>query len=563
MPAQWIVDRFSPLQHVLAGSIPGETSLKEKAERPALWPGAGQKLAEAVVKKVAVGTQIEALQTALSNTLTLWQGPPGTGKTRTIVALIASVVAAARAAGVKGPKVLATSQSNVAVDNILMGLLKLKKKPSVIRLGVPSRVTETLHKHMLQEAMLKHPEGKKAAKIREIAATETEDHKTRKHFTAKAVEFEKEAVEKVLATTDVIFATTVGSLDPRLQKLQYCLCIVDEAAQSTEPDTLCALSKAQAAVLVGDPAQLPPTVVSSAAVAAGLSVSLFERLVADGIKPVLLATQFRMHPGLAMYSSKAFYSGLLQSDPKPEDRERPAGLVWPSPDVPVAFVTSSSQEQSKGTSFENDGEARIVVEVVRSLLAGGSIASPHSVGIVTPYSGQVALLKDYFSDLGLQTATEDLDEQNNKLHLKAKNLRLGAEAFERSLEIRSVDGYQGREKEVIIMSAVRANKRGDVGFVADPRRLNVAITRARCGLIIVGDITTLKTNKVWQDYLEWLEEQGTLTSISELIPDRKFEVKKRPEPSQMRSWNGSVIEKPRQSPRRPGRNSYFAQAGRR
>ena len=222
--------------------------------------------------------------------------------------------------------------------------------------------------------------------------------------------------------------------------------------------------------------------------------------------PLLLTRQYRMHPLLAEFPSKRFYDGKLRSIPTPEERERPASFPWPHASNPVAFVRIDGPRPlerrtravddspvaevgnvvpgSRG-SIENPTEASAVVTVIQGLIEGGTMAS--DIGVVTPYSAQALLITKLLSSTTLDTA----------------------------VEVSSVDGYQGREKEIILFSAVRSNDEGSVGFLKDWRRLNVAITRARRGLILFGDDGTLRTGcPNWAAYLDWLRRNGALVTRS-------------------------------------------------
>ena len=194
-----------------------------------------------------------------------------------------------------------------------------------------------------------------------------------------------------------------------------------------------------------------------------------------------------MHPAIREFPSARFYDNQLEDGIDASQREPPAGFPWPKWEAPVAFIPVEGAEEvsSDGTSRLNRDEAAVVVRVVEALLAGGDI-EPKDIGVVTPYNGQVRLLTDLFE------ASGGLAER---------------ERFE-GLEIKSVDGYQGREKEVIILSAVRANEGRDVGFLADWRRLNVAITRAKRGLILLGNTRTLRAESNWAAWLDWASESG-------------------------------------------------------
>ncbi len=195
-----------------------------------------------------------------------------------------------------------------------------------------------------------------------------------------------------------------------------------------------------------------------------------------------------MHPVIAEYCSARYYDNQLENGVSADERIAPAGFLWPDWDAPVAFVPIDGAEELAvdGKSRVNRDEAGWVVKIVEQLLEAGDL-KPSDIGVVSPYNGQVQLLTDLFDGKGILAGEGDEEA--------------------RGLEIRSIDGYQGREKEVIVLSTVRANDDGDVGFLSDRRRLNVAITRPRRGLIVVGNPDTLRHDGDWEAWLEWVRDR--------------------------------------------------------
>ena len=213
-----------------------------------------------------------------------------------------------------------------------------------------------------------------------------------------------------------------------------------------------------------------------------------------------------MHPALAAFPSAAFYAKRVKSAVTDDDRPLLRGLRWPVDDYPVCFAAVDEGEvrstQTNG-SFVNPAEVRAVVALVGAVLARGELRA-EQVGVITPYSAQAQQL---------QSALRKLPEA------EAGKGAAGAAAA-REVEVSSVDGFQGREKELIVFSAVRSNPERAMGFVSDARRLNVAITRARRGLVLVGDPETLGSSAVWSDYLRWLRKRRCVVgSIEELLPE--------------------------------------------
>ena len=437
-------------------------------------------------------SQEAAVKSAMGQRLTLIQGPPGTGKTYTAVRLLKAF--AEKGAG----PLLATAESNVAVDNLLEGLLDAGVK--AVRIGRPVKVRESLRTATLDAMLERHPlqeelamardderemkRGLSSLRGKEKGLAHRDINMTRKEIQ----QMERQMTESVLDEAEVICATTIGCGHRLLAYRKFPIVLMDEATQASEPSALVPIVKGcRQLVLVGDHQQLPPTVVSRRAEDGGLNRSLFERLIACGLASCMLTTQYRMHPMLREFPSARFYQNRLEDGCTSDERPAPAGFLWPDWDKPMAFVPvdGAEEQDEEGKSRSNRDEAAKVVGVVIDLLAVGDL-SPHDIGVVTPYNGQVRLLSDLFTQSG------------------------GREAGERfeGLEIKSVDGYQGREKEVIVFSTVRANDRGEVGFLSDYRRLNVAITRARRGLVVLGHPQTLRYNPDWRAYLDWAEESG-------------------------------------------------------
>ena len=437
-------------------------------------------------------SQSDAFSKAMECRLSLIQGPPGTGKTHTAVRILA-----AWARNGAGP-VLAVADSNVAVDNLLEGLLDQGVK--AIRIGQPVKVRESLRDATMAAQMAEHHLredvdtiiGLNEDAMRRLSSLKGKEkglaHRDINKGWKEVRRIENQMRDDILEHAQVICATCVGVGGLLLDSRRFPLVLLDEATQATEPASLIPLTKgARHVVLVGDHHQLPPTVISRRAQEGGLSKSLFERLIALGAPSTMLTTQYRMHPAIREWPSERFYGGELEDGVTAAERSAPAGFVWPDWDAPVAFVPVDGAEDTSpdGASKQNMDEAGLAVRVVDMLLSGGDI-TPHDIGVVTPYSGQVRLLNDLFESAGGR-------EENERYH---------------GLEIKTVDGYQGREKDVIVLSAVRANETGEMGFLTDKRRLNVAITRARRGLILLGHPRTLRNDSNWTSWCDWASERG-------------------------------------------------------
>ena len=447
----------------------------------------GQKIRPVNLKGMLLDdSQAEAIETAVGQRLTMIQGPPGTGKTHTAVHLLSALIEMGR-----GP-ILACAESNVAVDNLLEGLLDLDVK--AIRLGRPVKVRESLREATLDAQVSRHPKQDEIAFIRE----ETEGMRSKLHDLKgkdkglahrdinknyrEIRELEQRITDDVLASAQVLCTTNIGAGHFTLANRKFSIVLIDEATQATEPSALVPIVKgARQLILVGDHRQLPPTVTSRSAEEGGLDIPLFERLLSNGLPAHMLTTQYRMHPTIREFPSSRFYENKLEDGCSSSDRPPVAGFLWPDWDKPVAFVPvhGSEIEEESGSSRSNMDEAAIVVQVVNDLLAPGDL-TPEDIGVISPYAGQVRLIRSMVGDVI------------------------------EGLEVKSVDGYQGREKEIIVLSTVRANDAGKVGFLSNYRRLNVALTRAKRGLIVIGDDRTLRNDPTWASWLDWISESNLM-----------------------------------------------------
>lgn len=419
-------------------------------------------------------SQAQAVASSSTRSVSLIQGPPGTGKTRTAVQILKHWTQTTKKARKKSC-VLATSDSNIAVDNLLEGLVRAGVR--AVRLGRPEAA---------RPEMLEHTADAKAAKSLGVPSLGDVQDK------AQA----KVAVEAAIEEAEVVCCTAIGAGAGLLNDFSFSLVLVDEAAQATEPATLVPICHGCAAlVLVGDHCQLPPTVASAAAARGGLARSLFERLAAARLPMILLQVQYRMHPALSSFPRQAFYAGRLSDGVDADDRPALEGVAWPRRGFPVCVLPVQGQERAaEGKSFENEAEASQVALICKSLLDRGLPCA--QLGVVTPYGAQVRLIRRKLQQFGIPVGRE----------------RDG-------VEVNSVDGFQGREKDAIVMSTVRASLGGGIGFVADWRRANVAFTRARRGLVVLCHPPTLARDaRTWLPWLHWAREQGCISGGALPLP---------------------------------------------
>ncbi|HMX73145.1 MAG TPA: AAA domain-containing protein [Anaerolineales bacterium] len=461
-----------------------------------------------VFNKNLNASQIEAVQFALSaEDVAIIHGPPGTGKTTTLVELIRQITHTR-----SGQTVLAVAASNLAVDNLLERLIAAGE--NAIRLGHPARVTPELREHTLDLLVENHPDVKIANKLtRDAYALRDQSFKfTRarpergakqamreeaKDMLNEAWRIEDQVTAMILGKARVVCTTATGIDRERLNGKTFDWCIMDEASQSTEPSAWIPLQFAHRIVLAGDHCQLPPTVLSPEAIRGGFNISLMERLLNNNAPRKMLNVQYRMHQDIMSFSSDVFYEGNLQADTAVQTAllaDLPQIAATPLTQTPIHFIDTAGasydeEPEPDGDSRLNPLEADLVIKKVDELLQCG--VSPADIAVISPYSAQVKLLRE-------------------------KILKPSAVDGARSgIEIDSVDGFQGREKEAVIVSLVRSNPEGEVGFLADTRRMNVAMTRARRKLIVIGDSATITAHPFYEKMVKYFESVGAYHSVWE------------------------------------------------
>jgi superfamily I DNA and/or RNA helicase len=478
-------DRLAELRAVLLGDA--QPRFVDDAELTQLDPSLNE-------------SQTAAVRFALAaKDVALIHGPPGTGKTTTLVELVRQAVR-------RGDKVLVCAPSNLAVDNLLERLLAAGEH--AVRLGHPARVLPQLRDNTLDVMVDDHSDVKLARKfVKEAFALFRQAKKwTRakpepgarrdmrqeaRTLLADARKLEAQAVERILDAAPVLCATTTGLDGEIVGGRRFDLLVIDEACQTTEPGCWVPLLRCDRVVLAGDHCQLPPTVVSPEAAKRGFGVSLLERLVHRFGEAVTrrLTVQYRMHERIMDFSSREFYDGELRAHPDVAAHRlcdlagvRAEALT----ETPVQFVDTAGagydeEREPDGESRRNPQEAELVARKVRALLAAG--VAPQDIAVIAPYAAQVRRLRELLPVAGL--------------------------------EIDSVDGFQGREKEAVVLSLVRSNAEGEIGFLADVRRTNVALTRARRKLLVVGDSATLSALPFYQRLFEYFERVGAYHTVWE------------------------------------------------
>ncbi|CAL1546219.1 unnamed protein product [Lymnaea stagnalis] len=457
-------------------------------------------------------SQKEAVKFALmQREVAIIHGPPGTGKTTTVVELIIQAVK-------QGLKILATAPSNIAVDNLVERLASYKQR--IVRIGHPARLLSHLQKYSLDAIV----SGTDETSIVEDVKSDMQNvlaklKKARNHGEKRALRDEmkvlrKEATQReeaasrdILSRADVVLVTlTSATNDGPLKHLKedhFDLVVIDECSQALEAACWIGLMKARRCVLAGDHLQLPPTILSKEAAAAGLEVTLMERLLKTLAKEKgrdimrMLTTQYRMHQDIMAWASQQLYEGKLVAHESvashllrdlldvTEGEETNAPLLLIDTAGCDLYELDLPDEVSKG----NEGEADIVAAHVDDLIKCGVKAV--DIAVIAPYNLQVELIR----------------------------LRLSAKYP--GLEVKSVDGFQGREKEAVIISMVRSNPKGEVGFLAEKRRINVAVTRARRHLTVVCDTETVSHDPFIKSLVDYMTGKGEVLSAHQYIQEGK------------------------------------------
>lgn len=424
-------------------------------------------------------------------------GPPGTGKTTTIVSLVKALIGSEK-------RVLVCAPSNNAVDLIASRLDKADL--NVLRLGNITRIDDNIGHLTLEEKSRSHPdwshikkvkiEAEEAKRIagtykRKFGSDERSNrsmmYKEAKDLRKWARDLEDRLIDNLVSEAQVITATLIGIENKRLEDLNFETVIIDEASQALEPECWNAILKAKRVILVGDHMQLSPTVKSRKAEELGLGKTLLHQL-ADVIKhSYLLKVQYRMNEKILGFSNGQFYNNDLLSDPRVKD------WTLPNDADPLVLIDTSGCgfEESfnyKSRSLSNEGEFFILREYLLTQLEK---MVGFEIGIISPYAEQVRSIRTQVAD----------DAQLKVLDIQTD----------------TIDGFQGQEKDVICISLVRSNTTNEIGFLKDARRLNVAMTRAKKKLVIVGDFSTLGGSELFADLIKHVEEHGSYRSAWEFM----------------------------------------------
>jgi ATP-dependent RNA/DNA helicase IGHMBP2 len=438
--------------------------------------------------------------------LAIVHGPPGTGKTTTLIQAIKAMTRQ------RQQQILVVAPSNTAVDLLCEKLAAVGL--DVLRIGNPARVSEKMLSLTLDNKMSAHPRYKEIKALKKQAAEfKNMAHKYKRNF-GKAEQEQRKAlfaeahrimkdvekteqyiIDQVSASANVIAATLVGASHYTIRDLKFDTVVIDEAGQALEPACWILILRAKKVVFAGDHCQLPPTIKSVEAAKAGLSRTLFEKCVSahpDAV--VLLEEQYRMHEDIMGYPSQVFYENRLSADASVASELLFVG------DQPLEFIDTAGcgfNEKSEGTSVSNPEEATFVLKHLSLYVEQlNGVYTPDNfptIGIISPYQQQIKTLKD------LITGSPVLEAHN------------------KSITVNTIDSFQGQERDIIYISLTRSNTERNIGFLADIRRMNVAMTRAKKKLVVIGDGVTLSRLPFYSDFISYADEKQTYHSAWEFV----------------------------------------------
>lgn len=477
-------DRLAELRNIFLGKIPRRIpDIKIPSQIAQLNPSQN-----AAVDQILETTDIAVIH-----------GPPGTGKTTTLVQAIKLI-------SKQENNILVTAPSNTAVDLLTERLAR--EGLAVVRIGNISRVDEHIIQYSLDAQIASHPESKNIKKIKIQAAEcrrkarrfkrnfgheEREErrslHQEAKELANWASTMEKRLIDQILASAQVITATLVGTSHSVLQNIKFRTVVIDEAAQALEPATWIPISMASRVILAGDPFQLPPTVKSQEAKRGGLEITLIEKCLQRFKELSLLNIQYRMHEKIMGFSNQKFYENALNAAPEVANASigNTAAIVF----IDTAGCGFEEKVNKSFRSRYNPDEFNILREHFLQLTTYFSEGTKPGIAIISPYREQVVHISEAISEEDVFAKTP--------------------------ITVDTIDGFQGQEEDIVYISLVRSNSKGEIGFLKDYRRMNVAMTRAKRKLIIIGDSATIGNDTFYSDLLEYIEAEGLYQSAWEYM----------------------------------------------
>ncbi len=489
--------RLAELRDILLGVKPAEFTDVKVPENPTLNDSQNDAL-----RKIARAKDVAIIH-----------GPPGTGKTTTLVQTILYTLKTQK-------RLLVTAPSNTAVDLLTEKLAN--EGVNVIRIGNPSRVSDVLLEHTLDAQVMEHKAYKDLKSVRKTAEEYKrmafqykrkfghEERMQRQMYKAESNRLLDEAdniehyiTDDLLENVQVITCTLVGAANKAIRHLNYGTVFIDEAAQALEPACWVPISRANRVVLAGDHCQLPPTVKSFLAEQKGLGKTLFEKCIERQPEvSVMLKTQYRMHHHIMQFSNEQFYNGELMAHESVHNSDLHGFDPFFKPGLAVEFVDTAGCGYNEvvnpeAQSSANPEEADLLLNHLQFLLKDyeqDEEVAPLRIGVIAPYRAQINYLQDKVEHM----------PHLHELYQK------------RELSVGTVDSFQGQERDIIYISMVRSNETGEIGFLSDIRRMNVAMTRAKKKLVIVGDSATLSHHPFYDAFLKYTESIGSYRSAWEL-----------------------------------------------
>ncbi len=435
--------------------------------------------------------------------LSLLHGPPGTGKTTALLAYVVEMVH-------RKKRLLLTAPSNAAVDLLVAGCAK--RGISAVRMGHPMRLSDEVQRFGLDMLVEADPEYKQVRDLRKRAkkawqivdrfhrnfGSEQRSERAAARHDAKslqkeAFELERFIAERIIRQAHVVCATLSGSASEALATEKFDCVIIDESGQAMLPAALIPMRKSNRYILAGDPHQLPPVIKSDKARTMGLDESALARFMRSkscAERITLLTEQYRMHPDIMAPSSEWFYEGRLQAAPEMLLHALPEILRCPWTFIDSAGCGFDEEKEEGSASTFNGAEAEFVLQRTLEILQA---CPTFQVGVIAPYRAQVSELMRQFDALGVQA---DMRER---------------------VEFATVDAFQGQERDAIVISFTRSNSEGEVGFLKEYRRTNVAMTRAKHHLLMIGDGATLGSDSFYHQLIERAEESQAYFSAWEWL----------------------------------------------
>lgn len=459
------------------------------------------------ISEVLNKSQQSAVNKILSaNELAIVHGPPGTGKTTTLVQAVKALIKRDH------QQLLVVAPSNTAVDLLTEKLTD--EKINVIRIGNPARVSERLMSLTLDNKIAEHPRMKEMKKLKKQAtAFRDMAHKYKRNF-GKAERDQRKAlfdearnimkevnnteqyiVDDLLSKAQVITATLVGANHFTIRHLRFHTVLIDEAGQALEPACWIPILKAKKLILAGDHCQLSPTIKSNEGIKPGLAITLLEKTVAlHPLSVVLLQEQYRMNELIMGYSSKTFYNDQLKA------HASVAHHLLFNNDKPLLFIDTAGcgfDEKTESISTSNPEEASFLfkhlTQFIETLSIYYSLDNFPTIGIISPYKRQVDLLKEQW------------------IHSPALH------NYREKISVNTIDSFQGQERDIIYISMTRSNADNKIGFLSEIRRMNVAMTRARKKLVIIGDSATLSQLPFYANFITYAEKNNSYQSAWDFI----------------------------------------------